>query len=156
MSPLKRFTFFLWYFGNFKVPLIGHMRPKLIALSDEQIIVRIRLNRRSKNHLNSMYFGALAIGADLAGGLHAFYHAHTADLKIAMAFKSFQANFLKRPERDVFFVCNSGEKVKALLQESKMDKERKNTMIPVEAFIYNNDKEEKVAEFVLELSVKVI
>ncbi len=33
-----------------------------------------------------MYFGALAVGADLAGGMHGFYHAKHAQVKISLAF----------------------------------------------------------------------
>lgn len=102
MSLLTRFKFFLWYFSHFKVALIGYLRPRLISLTDEQIVIRIPLNRRSRNHLNSMYFGSLSVGADLAGGLHGFYHAEQAHCKVMLAFKSFQAQFLKRPESDVY------------------------------------------------------
>ncbi len=66
-----------------------------------------------------MYFGALAVGADLAGGLHSFYHAKRANLNVSVAFKSFQAQFLRRPESDVYFVCEEGEQVKEMLLESK-------------------------------------
>lgn len=156
MKLLQRFKLFLWYFGHFKVPLIGHLRPKLITLNEQQLVVKIRLNRRSKNHLNSMYFGALSIGADLAGGLHAFYHADLAKVKMSMAFKSFQAQFLRRPESDVYFVCDNGDSVKAMLEQSKVSGERVNQLIPVKAYINYPEHPEEVADFKLELSVKVL
>lgn len=156
MTLFQRFKAFLWYFGHFKVPLIGHLRPKLIVLNDQQLVVKIRLTRRSKNHLNSMYFGALSIGADLAGGLHAFYHADIAKVKISMAFKSFEAQFLRRPESDVYFVCNSGDVVKAMLMQTKESGERINEIIPVKAYINYPEKPEEVADFKLGLSVKLI
>src|SRR5437016_1724578 len=105
MSLFTRFKFFLWYFGHFKVAMIGYLRPRLIKLTDSDIVICLPLRRRSRNHLNSMYFGALAVGADLAGGLHGFYHADLAKLKVSLVFKSFQAQFLRRPESDVYFVC---------------------------------------------------
>ncbi|HEN5500910.1 TPA: DUF4442 domain-containing protein, partial [Legionella pneumophila] len=98
MSPLTQFKFFLWFFCHFKVALIGYLKPKLIQLTDNEIVVRLPLTRRSRNHLHSMYFGALAVGADIAGGLHGFYHAKQAKCKVSLAFKSFQAQFLRRPE----------------------------------------------------------
>lgn len=76
MNVLTRFKFFLWRFGHFKVPMIGYLKPRIIKLDDTEIIICLPLNRRSRNHLNSMYFGALSVGADLAGGLHGFYHAN--------------------------------------------------------------------------------
>ncbi|CDZ78004.1 hypothetical protein BN59_02301 [Legionella massiliensis] len=156
MSPLTRFKFFLWSFGHFKVPLIGHLRPKLIQLDDKHIVAKLPLSRRSKNHLNSMYFGALAVGADLAGGLHSFYHADRAKLKASVVFKSFQAQFIRRPESDVYFVSEMGDVVKAMLDESQKTGERINKPIKIKAFVNYPDNPEEVADFTLELSIKVL
>ncbi|WED42567.1 PaaI family thioesterase [Legionella cardiaca] len=156
MKTLTRFKLFLWSFGHFKVPLIGHLRPKLIKLDAQEIVVKLPLSRRSKNHLNSMYFGALAVGADLAGGMHSFYHAEQANLKVSVAFKSFQAQFLRRPETDVYFICAQGELVKAMIEESKATGQRVNKPIEIKAVIHYSDNPEEVANFILELSVKVI
>ena len=156
MKTLTRFKFFLWYFGHFKVALIGHMKPKLITLNERQIIVKLPLRRRSRNHLNSMYFGALSIGADLAGGLHAFYYADRKRYKVSVAFKSFQAQFLKRPESDVYFVSNDGELVDEMLEQSKKTGERINKPITIKAYTNYPDNPEEVADFTLELSIKVL
>lgn len=156
MKLMTRFKCFLWYFGHFKVAMIGYLRPRLIKLTEQEIVIRLRLNRRSRNHLNSMYFGALAVGADLAGGLHGFYHADLSRCKVSLAFKSFQAQFLRRPESDVYFVCTEGDVVKEMIQESKQSGERVNKNIKVKAFIDYPSQSELVADFVLELSVKVL
>ena len=47
---------------------ITGFNPKIVQISDESLEIKIRLNRRTKNHLNSMYFGTLSIGADITGG----------------------------------------------------------------------------------------
>lgn len=154
MKPLTRFTYFLWYFGRFKVPLIGHVKPKLITIDDQKIVVKLPLNRRSKNHLNSMYFGSLAIGADLAGGLHSFYHAKLANIKISIAFKSFHAQFLCRPECDVYFICEEGETVKAMIEEAKRTGQRVNKPVRVKAVTHYFEQPKEVADFSLELSIK--
>ncbi len=156
MTLLTRFKFFMWYFGCFKVPLIGYLHPRLITLTDQEIVIKLPLTRRSKNHLHSMYFGALAVGADLAGGLHGFYHARQARLKVSLAFKSFQAQFLKRPESDVYFVCAMGEDVKDMIAESKKTGQRINKPLLVTAYTNYPQQSEEVASFVLELSLKVI
>ncbi|MBA3537187.1 MAG: DUF4442 domain-containing protein [Tatlockia sp.] len=156
MSPLTRFKFFLWSFGNFKVPLIGHLRPKLIKLDDKVIVVKLPLGRRSKNHLNSMYFGALAVGADLAGGLHSFYHAKRENIQSSVVFKSFQAQFLKRPESDVFFVCEMGNIVKEMIRESQKTGQRINKPIKIKAYVNYPETPEEVADFTLELSIKAL
>ncbi|ASQ47160.1 PaaI family thioesterase [Legionella clemsonensis] len=156
MKTLTRFKLFLLTFGRFKVPLIGHLKPKLIKLNAQEIVVKLPLTRRSKNHLNSMYFGALAVGADLAGGMHSFYHANQAKVKASVVFKSFQAQFLRRPETDVYFVCSQGDTVKAMIDESKATQQRVNQPIEIKAFINYPDSPEEVANFILELSVKIV
>lgn len=156
MNILKRYKLFLWYFSHFKVALIGYLKPRLIKLTDSDIVVCLPLKRRSRNHLNSMYFGALAVGADLAGGLHGFYHADLAQCKVSLAFKSFQAQFLRRPESDVYFVCTEGNIVKQMIEESKNSKERVNKPISIKAYTDYLTQPEEVADFILELSVKVL
>ena len=156
MTTLTRFKFFMWYFGRFKVPLIGYLKPRLITLTDDEIIIQLTLNRRSKNHLQSMYFGALAVGADLAGGLYGFYHAKRANVKISLAFKSFQAQFLRRPESDVYFTCRMGHVVKAMIIDSQKSGERINKQLDVTAYTNNTEQSEEVARFTLELSLKVL
>lgn len=155
MNALTRFKFFLWSFGRFKVPLIGHLNPQLMALTDNEIVIKLKLNRRSKNHLHSMYFGALAIGADLAGGLHGFYHAEREKVNVSLAFKSFQAQFLRRPESDVYFISSMGELVKDMIIESKKTGQRINKPLEVKAYTHYPEHPEEVAHFTLELSLKV-
>ena len=156
MRALARFKFFLWKFGHFKVAMIGYLKPHLIKLTDDEIVIRLPLNRRSRNHLNSMYFGALAVGADLAGGMHGFYHADRAKCIVSLAFKSFQAQFLCRPESDVYFVCTDGLIVKQMIEESKISRKRINKPINIKAYTDYLTQPKEVADFILELSVKVI
>lgn len=153
---LSHFKFFLWTFGHFRVPLIGYVKPRLITLNDQEIVIKLKLNRRSKNHLNSMYFGALAIGADLAGGLYGFYYAERAKVNLSLAFKSFQAQFLSRPESDVFFVCKMGDHVNKMIMDSQKSKQRVNQPIDVIAYTQYLQQPKEVARFVLELSLKVL
>ncbi len=146
----------LWSFGKMKVPLISYVKPKLIAINDEEIIVKLPCNRRNKNHLNSMYFGALSIGADLAGGFHGLYHAEKSKLKVSLAFKSFQANFIRRPEGDVHFVSQMGQVVQEMIATSKKEAHRVNHPIEVKAYVNYPGVPEEVANFTLELSLKVL
>ena len=55
------------WFGFKEVPLIGHTGVRVLELDQDRCVIRIPLGRRTKNHLGSMYLGALAIGADAAG-----------------------------------------------------------------------------------------
>lgn len=154
MNNLCKFKWFLWRFSHFQVPMIGYARPRLITLDENKIVLCIPLKRKTKNHLNSMYFGALAIGADLAGGFHGLYHAKLASCKLSLAFKSFQAQFLRRPEHDVYFVCDSGAVIKAMVEQTKNTGQRINKLIPIKAYTNYPQAPEEVADFTLELSLK--
>ncbi|WP_058533071.1 PaaI family thioesterase [Legionella saoudiensis] len=156
MNSKLRFKLFFWYFCHFKVAMIGYLKPKLIKIDEEEIVICLPLRRRSRNHLNSMYFGALSVGADLAGGIHGFYHAELAQCKVSLVFKSFQAQFLRRPESDVYFVCTDGAQVKAMLEETQRTKERVNRPISIGAYTDYPGLTNKVADFTLELSVKLL
>ena len=143
----------LFLLGFFKIPMLFFVRPKLITIDSRNVQIRINLRRRTKNHLNSMYFGALAVGADVAAGIHAFYFAEKYGKKISFSFKSMNVQFIKRAETSIDFICNQGELIEKIILESDSEKQRKNQLIEVKAI---NDKQEIVAEFTLELSVKVL
>jgi len=143
----------LFLLGFFKIPLIGFTRPKLIALDEKNVSVKIRLNRRTKNHLNSMYFGALAIGADITGGIHVFYFSEILNKKVSFSFKRMNAQFLKRAESDVYFSSNEGQIIKEAIEESIKTGERINKSIMITA---KNESQEIVATFEMISSLKVL
>lgn len=151
-ASLSKMQWMVFLLGFFKIPLLGYVRPKLVSISEEKVEVKIRLRRRTKNHLNSMYFGALAVGADVAGGVHAFYFAQKYGKQVSFAFKSMEAQFLKRAESDILFVCNSGHTIEQAVKESMETGLRINQKVHVEAL---NSASEAVANFVMEISVKV-
>lgn len=154
MNDLKKAQRMLWLFGFLKIPLIGFVRPKLLELTNKRMVVKIRLRRKTKNHLGSMYFGALAIGADLAGAFQSFYIAEKMNSKLSIVFKSFEANFLKRPEGDVYFVSDEGLVIQEMVEETVRTKERVTKEIKINAITGYPKNPEIVSEFVLGLSVK--
>lgn len=150
---IKKMQWLLFLMGLFKIPLIGYVRPRLVEINDDSIKVKIRLRRKTKNHLNSMYFGALAVGADIAGGIHVFYYSEIMGKKISFSFKGMKADFLKRAESDVTFESNQGQVIKAGILESIETRERVNKTIIVNAIDANN---EIVATFEMISSLKVM
>jgi acyl-coenzyme A thioesterase PaaI-like protein len=153
MDSLRKMRWKLFLLGLVKIPIIGFVRPKLISINKEEIVVSISLQRRSKNHLNSMYFGALAVGADVAAGILAYYHSEILKKKISLAFKGMKAEFLKRAESDIRFVCSEGKKIETMLQTCISYEERQNEFITVYAL---NNLGEQVAVFEMILSLKVL
>ena len=98
---IRKMRWLMFLLGRVKIPLIGYTNPKLIAIDSQTVRVKIKLRRRTKNHLNSMYFGALAVGADIAGGIQVFYFSKLIGRDISFAFKGMNAEFIKRAESDI-------------------------------------------------------
>ncbi|MDG1146992.1 MAG: DUF4442 domain-containing protein [Crocinitomicaceae bacterium] len=149
---LGKMKWLLFLLGTVKIPMIGFVRPKLVTLNDETSEIKIKLRRRSKNHLNSMYFGALAVGADVSAGIHAFYFSKKMKRPVSFAFKSMSAEFLKRAESDITFTSNQGAVVEAAMKSSAETGTRINKPVNV---IATDSSGELVATFVLVVSVKV-
>ena len=142
-------------FGWLKIPLLASVRPSVVELSETRCVVRIPLRRWSKNHLGSMYFGALAIGADCAGGLLAMDQIKRSGGGVALVFKAIQAAFLKRPESDVYFICEEGTAIRDQVARSLASEERITEPMHIQAAVKLADGSfEPVAEFTLELSLK--
>ena len=140
-------------FGITKVPMIWYCRPKVIEHTDEKIEIRIPLKRRTKNHLGSMYFGVLAVGADITGGFLAMDPIQESGRNIALIFKDFKADFLKRPEGDVHFICRDGLAIKELVKTAVSSGERHNYKLNIEATVPSLSPD-VVAKFELTLSLK--
>lgn len=137
-----------------RVPLLFSVRPKVVELNERRAAVKIPLNRWTRNHLGSMYFGTLAIGADCVVGILAFYAIQRRKAKkVHLSFKDFQAEFLRRPEGSVLFCCDAGPEIEALVDEVLHTGERKNLTVPAYAALAKNP-EQVVARFLLTLSLK--
>ncbi|MCB0327554.1 MAG: DUF4442 domain-containing protein [Bdellovibrionales bacterium] len=132
--------------------MLGYAKPKIVELSSQRCVVKIPLRWRTKNHLRSMYFGALCIGAEISVGLLAMEHIQKQSHKIDLIFKDFHADFLKKGDRDVTFVCDSGEELKNLIDQSSQSSQRLETSIS--GYAYTNQSDEPVMKYSLTISVK--
>lgn len=156
-TALLRFkqTFGMRLFGWLKIPLLASVRPSVVELSETRCVIRVPLRRWTRNHLGSMYFGALAIGADCAGGLLAMEQIKRSGGKVSLVFKAFQATFLKRPESDVYFICEEGEAIRDQVRRALASEDRITEPMAIQAAVKAKDGTfEPVADFVLELSLK--
>jgi len=156
LSQKFKTNLFIKYFGFTKVPLIFYCKPKVVAISDTSVTLKIPLLRRNRNHVGSMYIGALAIGADLSSALLALNIVDKSKRKIIPIFKDLKAEFLKRAEGDVHFVCNEGDKINKMIDEVLSENNRVNELINVVAYVPTKLGDEPVAKFSLTLSVKAI
>ena len=153
ITEKTRESFSLRLFGLTKIPLLFYVGVSVVEISPKRMVVRIPLRRRTRNHLGSMYFGALCIGADVAPGASAMYLIRQQPTRISMVFKDFQAEFIKRAEGDVHFTCNQGKDIADLVAQAAASGERVERQVEVIASVPSLSNE-PVARFKLTLSLK--
>ncbi|MEO8332114.1 MAG: DUF4442 domain-containing protein [Gallionella sp.] len=140
-------------FGLTKIPMLFYAGVSVTEVSSERMVVRIPLRRRTRNHLGSMYFGALCVGADCAAGALAMHLIKQQPEHISLIFKDFNAEFLKRAEADVDFCCCQGKEIAELVAQAAASDERVERQVEVIATVPTLD-DEPVARFKLTLSLK--
>lgn len=145
---------FLSLYAWFKIPLIGFTGPRVLESSNQRTVLMVPLGYRTKNHLGAMYFGALAIGAELSIAMLAVKKIQESGQRIDFLFKDFKAEFLKRAEGDVHFICEQAQTVVDQINEAKISEERINRTMKAYAIVPSKSETEHIAEFELTLSVK--
>lgn len=147
-------TLFLRAFTFFKIPLICFVRPSVVTMTPERVEIKIPLNWFTRNHLRSMYFGTLAIGADCAAGFLVAHKIFSRKLPVSFAFKDVRGEFLKRAEGDVLFVCEQGVALNQALDAALTTGERQNITVQIQAMVPERLGTEPAAIFHLTLSLK--
>lgn len=142
----------LWALRN--VFLLYFTKPSVLEVNERRCEVRIPLNWRTKNHLKSMYVGALCIGADIAGGLICFHLMAERQVRLSFIFKAVRAEFFKLSMDDVHFACEDGEAIQALVGRAVASGEREEATVHVTARVPKKLGDEPVAEFEMTLSVR--
>jgi hypothetical protein len=149
-----RETALLRLFGLARIPMLFLASPRVLDLTGERAEVKIPLNLMTRNHLRSMYFGVLAIGADCAGGIIAAKLIDESGEDVSLIFGEFHAKFLKRAEGDVHFICEDGRAIQELVKRTLETGERQSLPVRVVAKVPTLNGNDPVAEFTLNLSLR--
>lgn len=136
-----------------KIPLLAFTWPEVLEVGNERSQMMIPFSYRTKNHLDTMYFGALCMGAEAVIALHVLDEIRK-NGRIDFLFKDFKAQFLKRAESDVIFVCEQGLAIREMVQRARDTKERQTVTFDSYALTPAKTGNEKIAEFSITLSVK--
>lgn len=107
-----------------KIPLLAFCMPRVVESSALRNVIKIPIGWRTRNHLGSMYFGALAMGAELSIAMTVVRLMHEEKLQLSFIFKEFSCEFLKRAETDVEFVCLEAPQVEELVRKAMATGER--------------------------------
>ena len=141
-------------YSAFKIPLLAFITPQVMELGERRAVVRVRLGLRTRNHLGVMYFGALAMGAELSIALKCLQAISASGKKIDFIFKDFEAQFLKRVDGHAHFVCDQGDQISALIGKAAISADRQEKTFSGYAFVPSKS-EEPVMNYKLTLSVKM-
>ena len=150
---LKRAAKVMEEFAQNKVPMIGYCQPELLSISNEQCETRIPLNAQTQNHLQCLYFGALAVGADITGGFLAMWLSQQTGHNVELLFKDFKADFKRRAVADTHFYCGDGELIQTMIASTVSSGERVNKQIRIVAMT-PSISDDVVGEFELTLGLK--
>ena len=153
LSKITKANFYLKFFSFTKIPLIWFCKPKIININSNDIEIKINLNSKTKNHLGTMYFGALSVGADITGGFLAMLCIKESKQKVDLIFKDYKADFMKRAEGDVHFICKQGDEISTLVNKTIQSGKRENMLLFINAYV-PTISDDIVAKFELTLSLK--
>ena len=154
MKSPGRETFLMRLAGFLKIPVLNYVAPKFVEMTDAHSVLLIPLTRRTKNHVNSMYFAVLAAGADAASGFLAARHIANTKKNIVLVFKDVHGDFLKRADSDAYFTCRNGSQIAEAVQRACDTGERQNVLCEIDVTCPKTQGEEVVARFKMTLSMK--
>lgn len=139
---------------SLKIPLLLFTGPRVVEIDEEGCAIEIPLGWRTRNHLGSMYFGVLCVGADVAGGLNAVRLIQGRHKGVSLVFADLRAEFLKRADGDVLFRCRDGRRIAEAVRQASETGERVTLPVEVVATVPSKHGDEPVARFTLGLSLK--
>jgi Domain of unknown function (DUF4442) len=139
-----------------RIPMILFVGPRVVSLDAEGCDLEIPLGWRTRNRLiGAMYFGALCVGADLAGGLPAARIMLARHPAMKLVFGDMKAEFLKRADGDVLFRNRDGRRVVEAVERAAATGERVTTQLEVVATVPRRYGDDPVARFAMSLSLKM-
>ncbi len=142
----------LWAYRSIR--LLAYVRPSIVEDSPQRCVIRVPLSRRTRNHLGSMYFGALCTGADAAAAWIALSALRRHPGRFSILFKQMRAEFLRRAEGAVEFSCEQVSEIGGVLEKARASGIRESLPVVVTATVPTLSGAEPVARFELTLSVK--
>jgi Domain of unknown function (DUF4442) len=133
LKPWKFWTMMFW-----KLPSIVFWGVKLKELDDYKCSVTIPYSFTTKNPFDSIYFGALNGAAELSTGL--LVQMKLADYgPCSMLVTGFEAQFLKKSETIITFVCIGGQILDDFLKSLKNSGDKGSLELESKGYNSNNE-----------------
>jgi hypothetical protein len=137
-----------------KIPLLALCRPKIVERSTSRCVVRIRRNYWTQNHVGSMYFGALSMGAELSIAASVVFQIQYDKIPLNFLFTDFEAKFLKKGTGDVYFIFEEMEELQKLVQHCIETGEKSEHKFRGRATLSLDPQAEPIMTYALTLNLK--
>jgi hypothetical protein len=114
-----RNPFWFAYFLLLKLPVGLLTGLKLKEVTAEKAVVCIKYQWINKNPFHSIYFGCLAMAAELASGTLGLVHTMGLKPNVSVLVVHMEADFVKKGRGRVYFTCADGALIAKAVQEAK-------------------------------------
>lgn len=108
-APLR--TRALFRLATSITPMMRYVQPRLVDLTDSRATIRVDVSRQTGNPFGSLFFGALATGADCAAGLFAMKFMFDTGHRTFPLVRAASTECLRKVCRYAHFTCTQGREV---------------------------------------------
>ncbi len=113
LTPQKINSFML-----FKLPLAYFGGVRVVSLSENTAVVKIKHQWMNQNPFQSMFWAAQGMAAEMSTGILVMQEIQNSNRKVSMLVKHQEGNFFKKATGTIKFSCNDGEKIQEAIQNS--------------------------------------
>lgn len=114
---VRRPVVFRWFLFQ-RLPAAFFAGLRLEELNEKKAVVAVSYRWRTRNPFRSMYFAVQAMAAEMSTGLLASGYVYRSEPGVSILVTAVQAEFIKRVTGKVFFTCEDGEALAAVIQDA--------------------------------------
>jgi hypothetical protein len=145
--PVK-FRMFLF----FRLPSAFFAGVRIREIDEKHCVTTVPYKWFSQNPFRSTYFACLSMAAELSTGALAVAHVYKRQPPVSMLVVKVESEYFKKATGRTWFVCEEGEQIKKIIEESVTTKEARSFRAKS---VGTNKDGQVVAEFYVTWSFKV-
>jgi len=135
----------------YKLPAAFFSGIKVKEINEEKCIISVPYKWLTQNPFRSTYFASLAMAAEMSTGAIALSNVYKRKPSISMLVTKMEATYFKKATDTIFFICEQGKEICAVIDEAIKTNEAKNI---IAKSVGKNKSDEIVAEFLFTWSFK--
>jgi hypothetical protein len=120
-------------------------------IDEEKCITSVSYKWLTQNPFRSIYFASLAMAAEMSTGAIPLSNVYKRKPSISMLVTKMEATYFKKATGTIFFICQQGKEISAVIDEAIKTGEAKNVIAKSAG---KNKSGEIVAEFLFTWSFK--